>query len=216
MKRILALAAALLMLLSTLLCAPRFTVQAEEDRDIVITDAYLVGYRAAVAGHTPGDTHYLEPAEGEHFIVVYDYWYDNTNDAPMYNEDVLFVLGNSYSTGAMLFPDEGYRFADDVTFYINGTTELVDPEWTFHHPTFELDWFVQGIGLPCVPYDRVPGDVNGDGEVQVTDALMALRGAIGVVELTDEEIFAADMDGDELINVVDALTIMRIALGIGE
>ena len=216
MKRIIAAAAALLMLLSAAAVFSRVGVRAEAEKDLIITDAYLVGYRPAVAGSTPGDTHYLTPAEGEHFIVVYDYWYDNTYDAPMFDEDVPFVLGHSYSTGAMLYPIDGYRFADDVTFYINGTTELVDPEWTFPSTQFEMDWFVQGVGLPCVPYDLLPGDVDGDGEVTVSDALMALRCAMGVLTPDEAQTAAADVNGDGTVGVDDALIIMRRALGLLE
>ncbi|MBR6006678.1 MAG: hypothetical protein IK064_03540 [Clostridia bacterium] len=60
----------------------------------------------------------------------------------------------------------------------------------------------------------VPGDVDGNGNVNVTDAIIALRGAMGVIELTDEQIAAGDVNGDGVVNVIDALTVLRMAMGI--
>ncbi|MBO4583880.1 MAG: tyrosine-protein phosphatase [Clostridia bacterium] len=59
-----------------------------------------------------------------------------------------------------------------------------------------------------------PGDADGDGEVTVTDALAALRAALGLAELDNDSFRAADVDGDGAITVSDALRILRIAAGI--
>ncbi|MBR5948271.1 MAG: leucine-rich repeat protein, partial [Clostridia bacterium] len=58
----------------------------------------------------------------------------------------------------------------------------------------------------------LPGDVNGDGEITVNDALMVLRHALSI---TGDAIGSVgDVNNDGVINVADALVIMRIALGI--
>ena len=63
------------------------------------------------------------------------------------------------------------------------------------------------------PAPFVPGDANGDGAVDVTDALLALRYAMGLVdELPD--LTAADMNGDGTVDMTDALAILRTAMGI--
>ena len=59
----------------------------------------------------------------------------------------------------------------------------------------------------------VKGDLNGDGQVDVSDALLALRIAAGLAdagELTD----AADVDGNGQVDVSDALSILRVAAGL--
>lgn len=53
------------------------------------------------------------------------------------------------------------------------------------------------------------GDVNGDGRITRADADLALRGAMGVVRLSVEQVLRADMDGNSILNVSDALLILR-------
>ena len=61
--------------------------------------------------------------------------------------------------------------------------------------------------------DVVYGDLNDDGEVTVDDALLALQGAVGKIELTDAQIEAADVDGEAGVGVSDALAILQKAVG---
>ncbi|MCH5279193.1 MAG: dockerin type I repeat-containing protein [Christensenellaceae bacterium] len=68
------------------------------------------------------------------------------------------------------------------------------------------------IGAPILEGDA--GDVDGDGEITVGDAIMILRHAMSVGSLSDEAIAVADMDGDGEITIADALIVMRIAMGI--
>ncbi len=58
------------------------------------------------------------------------------------------------------------------------------------------------------------GDVNGDGEVDISDALMTMRGAMGIIQLTADQQAAADVNGDGNVDVSDALLIMRCSMGI--
>jgi len=59
--------------------------------------------------------------------------------------------------------------------------------------------------------DYIPGDVNDDGRVNSTDAVLVLRhaaGTLGQIELLEN---AADVNGDEKINSSDAVLILRRA-----
>ena len=60
----------------------------------------------------------------------------------------------------------------------------------------------------------VPGDVDGDEEVTVADALASLRAAIGLTQLEGDALAAADVDGDGAVTVSDALRILRKAAGL--
>ncbi len=59
------------------------------------------------------------------------------------------------------------------------------------------------------------GDVNMDGVIDSTDALLLLRHALEIIVLDEDAAALADMNGDEIIDTVDALIVLRIALGIG-
>ena len=76
-------------------------------------------------------------------------------------------------------------------------------------------------GDDCVKIDNVAfsgdagmanGDVDGDGIVSVSDALLAMRGAMGTITLTASQLAHADLDGDGTVTASDALAIMRMAM----
>ena len=60
----------------------------------------------------------------------------------------------------------------------------------------------------------MPGDVDGNGVLTVTDALSIMRMAIGVIDVAD--IAAADYDGDGNITVTDAILVLRVSMGIAQ
>ena len=56
------------------------------------------------------------------------------------------------------------------------------------------------------------GDIDGDGVMTATDALLALRYAMGIVDLTPEQLAGANVNGDGLVDASDALIILRMAM----
>lgn len=68
--------------------------------------------------------------------------------------------------------------------------------------------------LPLV----VAGDIDGDGVVTETDALLALKFAVGLIELTESQIRAADIAPrgrpDGRITAADAVRLLRVAAGL--
>ncbi len=68
--------------------------------------------------------------------------------------------------------------------------------------------------MPPTPPDPIPGDVDLNGAVEAIDALMALRSAMGVLELNEWQTLAGDVDGNGSVEVIDALTILRMAMGL--
>ncbi len=70
-------------------------------------------------------------------------------------------------------------------------------------------------GLCYVPTDEPEyqqGDIDMDGIVSVSDALLALRCGMEIVTLTPQQLTLGDMDGDGSVNVTDAIMILRAAL----
>lgn len=57
------------------------------------------------------------------------------------------------------------------------------------------------------------GDVDGDGTITASDALMILRASVGTENLTPEQTALADVDGDGNITANDALTVLRHSAG---
>lgn len=57
-----------------------------------------------------------------------------------------------------------------------------------------------------------PGDVNGDGQITLDDAALALNGALKITTLEEEAGKAADLRGDGQVTVDDAQNILLVAL----
>lgn len=65
------------------------------------------------------------------------------------------------------------------------------------------------------------GDINGDGAVDIVDALLALKNGIGLVTLTSSEVSRGDVGplvrgvavGDGRIDIEDTILILRKAVG---
>ncbi len=78
--------------------------------------------------------------------------------------------------------------------------------------------FIRSAVYPIIekPFDEpvLKGDLDGDGVITVSDALMTLRIAARLVAETPEAVAIADMDGDSEITVADALTVLRISVGL--
>ena len=64
------------------------------------------------------------------------------------------------------------------------------------------------------PGEPGSGDINGDGEATVDDAIIDLRAAMGLLQLPPAQLEAGDMNGDGVIDVSDAIIILRKALGL--
>ncbi|MBQ7060948.1 MAG: dockerin type I repeat-containing protein, partial [Clostridia bacterium] len=155
---------------------------------VELTSCYNVGTVEGGTAHTLIGAHdeYAEPD------TVSCYYLDNCCEA-----------GDEY---AEALTDEQLRLAGSYEgFDFEGIWTMEgDPEY----PYAEL------IGQYVEPAPVIPGDVDGSGTVNVSDAIMALRASMGLLELTNEQFTAADMDGSNTVTVSDAIMILRTAMGL--
>jgi hypothetical protein len=77
--------------------------------------------------------------------------------------------------------------------------------------TVTYNGFTDTFDVTIIAYVFV-GDVDGDDEVTVADALAALRMAVGLADQPEgDALGVADVDADGTVTVSDALRILRIA-----
>ncbi len=78
----------------------------------------------------------------------------------------------------------------------------------------ELAW-IMGAAMTMAMFDFIDalGDVNNDDAISAADALIALRAAVGKVELDEETLLRADVNGDEEVDAKDALEMLQFAVG---
>ena len=57
------------------------------------------------------------------------------------------------------------------------------------------------------------GDVNGDGQITVLDALMMLQAINDIINLNAEQFIRADLNKDGILTAAEALKILQYANG---
>ena len=79
---------------------------------------------------------------------------------------------------------------------------------------------VSGTELPILPLESettvTKGDATGDGEVDITDIIVANKAILGQKTLTAEQVKALDIDGNSIVDATDSLTIMKYIVGLIE
>ena len=192
-------------------CVPALAI-AEGDRDIAIHEVYIDNLHAPVAGHCPEDSYFMSAEEGNGYMIVYCYWHDFTEGHDQFDESIPFVSSHTYGEGCMMYIEDGYYLADDCVFYFNGLTGYLADGYPMDHQYFTSSIYVLSAPLTCLPTNALFGDVDMNGMVESADALIALRCAQGIVNLTPEQLTLADIDRN-VCNSSDALLILRYALG---
>ena len=100
--------------------------------DYVIHEVRINGYESPVAGQDSQDHLNITIPEGVNYHIFTNKWspewWDNDADDDFFG---IFVEGTYYSMGMTLEANEGYRFADDCRFYVNGSEVLVDTDYTY-------------------------------------------------------------------------------------
>jgi len=76
-----------------------------------------------------------------------------------------------------------------------------------------------GTSTTSIPFvvlapGAVRGDVNGDGVVNIRDATITLKMAIGAITATAIQQALADLNGDGVVNIADATLDLRLAVGL--
>ena len=56
------------------------------------------------------------------------------------------------------------------------------------------------------------GDLNNDGEVNITDIMTTVNYILTVIDLSDNQICSADLDDDGLVTITDILLMVNIIL----
>ena len=146
------------------------------------------------------------------------------------------TVSASYAADALIGRNSMNKTEVDTCYYLDTSCSSVSEHGTalthdellievsYEGFDFETVWcidenteypYAELRGLSCEPA-ILSGDLDSSGGVSVADAVLALRGAMGLIELTDHQQLAGDMNSDGVVSVADAVSILRIAIGLAK
>ena len=139
------------------------------------------------------------------------------SDCPLLSFDSISTEGHGFVSYRRDYEEDcvyDYAFADSngaefLGWYTeDGTLIQDDSEYLYPSAANERRVVARFGEAPLAP-----GDANGDGVIDMTDALLVMRYALGLMNDLPGLDYV-DMNGDGLVNMTDALLILRAALGI--
>lgn len=159
----------------------------------------------------------------------YSYVYDD--------EPIDFYTGEVYGTMYDIYTDkDGKKYAVDVygnvyDFIEDDVTELfgITYQYTMLNTDVNLaeltpvtqtvttdyyNYIIEGTEFVYNANSLKKGDVNGDGKVNIADALMISRYDAGLTGLDSIQLSVSDINGDGKVNIADALMISRFDAGL--
>lgn len=142
-------------------------------------------------------------------ITSSEYWNDRLDG----NLIETFEAGKTYSYGIYIkLTEEGYnqgwKFDENTKLSINGRD--IDLNDDYVNVSLDTIWISNlFVFTPTAAGGLKLGDANGDGDVNVKDAIMVLRHNAEIDLLTDAQFTAADVNCDGYVNPKDAIEILR-------
>lgn len=151
-----------------------------------------------------------------YYVGIYSgkYWFENKLDMSILERFTIWLAHWTTKTN--------YAGSYDLWQYtdsgrVNGISGNVD----MNELLKDFLPIIKSVGLNGFEKEEAPteepfvvGDIDGNGKVGSSDARLAMRAAVGLEELTPEQIKRGDTDGDGKITSADARKIMRLAVGL--
>ena len=200
------------------------------DVDVIISDESIMSYKHQTAysysnaGYFMGEFKCLKPGTTE---VTFKHKYNpqltstHTITVTLDPTDVSFKqstlsmnLGNEYNLTPIFTPDGAssncvWSSSDDSVATVDetGAVKAIGIGTTVITLTT-----ANGLTTSCTVTVRKPvlGDVNGDGEITVKDAILILQYNIGKVEFDDIQMKYSDVDSSGRTDIIDAILIQEI------
>ncbi len=153
---------------------------------------------------------YSYNAEGGETIRFRTNWYNDENTdenrvdtyLTLFNSAGEILAYNDDASGNSPFSTLEYTFTEAGTYYF-----IVAP---YNFQSAAGHGLIQIIAEDISP-EIIPGDIDGDGSVNMADAVLAARHVMGLITLNDEQLLAANVNDDAIINFNDVVLILRMA-----
>ncbi|MBR2152400.1 MAG: dockerin type I repeat-containing protein [Clostridia bacterium] len=177
--------------------------------DSTVSRINILGIAPPVAGESPEITATVH--KPEKYSIEKITWIGP--EGPVIGDDT-FIAGEEYQLEIKLVPAKVNgvnvcKFANNVDTYFNSEKPQGMEVYASQTQVYIYTTFTCVKANPAVKY----GDVNGDGDINATDALLALHITVNKVIPNNAQITAADVDGNSEVNAADALLILHHTVG---
>lgn len=149
-----------------------------------------------------------------YFVGVYSgkYWFRDNLDMNVINRYTIWLAHWTTKTDYTgPYAMWQYTYTGSVAG-ISGNVDMNEMYMDF--PTIIKSKGLNGFTKKEQTKKYVEGDIDGDGKVGSSDARLAMRAAVGLENLSSEQIKRGDTDNDGKITSSDARIIMRRAVGL--
>ncbi|MBQ7061006.1 MAG: choice-of-anchor J domain-containing protein [Clostridia bacterium] len=193
-----------------------FTVTEPGEPELIpIHEVWVDGWGTPEEGAAGIDHVFLTVSDDAPYYIIYGGWRDETDQQQMWSEEHVFIAGHEYSEGCQIWAEEGYCFAEDCVFHTNDGDDILDAEWCYVDELDNYICYMNSIPVVCEEAaGGLLGDVDGNGTVNVADAILMLRYSMGLIEFDEGMLARGDVYGDGSYNVPAAILIMRHAMGL--
>lgn len=131
-------------------------------------------------------------------------------------EIVDLVYGETYTIREIMAPD-GYEKTEDgdIQFTANGNTVItvnyrsIDQTTDTTSVTTTVSATVTTAFSSGTISDKLYGDINLDGRVDITDAVLLNKAAAGTVKLNEQATMNSDCDGDGTLSTGDSISLLK-------
>lgn len=121
--------------------------------------------------------------------------------------DTVKVEGLKNISIVPVYLNEGDKYAD--TFTVTGALQQKEIKFTVTDSAKSYSGVSAEAASETIEEKTVIGDVNGDGEIDITDATMIQKALAELIQLTDEQKIAADTTGDGNITIDDVTMVQK-------
>jgi len=130
------------------------------------------------------------------------------NSGCVINDDIGFIYGIESGTTKNQFESKYINLSSTAKIIYTPNTETLGTDIVIEVVDSITNEVFESYIL------AIRGDINGDGQIRVIDALMALQNASGLISLNEVKSFAGDVNNSGSLNVIDALQILQYASGL--
>ena len=132
-------------------------------------------------------------------------WFDYNTYGTTYTITLELYAGDVLNIGINTYVDSNDWYATTSA----GTIKLDVAVAEWYHDDADEDGYCDICGENLNPVTVVYGDLNGDEEADIYDAMLIIQFYNEEIELTEEQLAAADVNGDEEVDIYDAMLIIQ-------